>query len=78
MIEQFVSDPTAVQRMRASPIGSQLDSFAARLTQLGYARASGRDRLWTLSALGRWLRRRHLGMGDDGVHARAEPRRSWG
>ena len=64
MIEQFLSDPAAVQRMRASPIGSQLDSFAARLTQLGYARASGRDRLWTLSALGRWLRRRHLGMGD--------------
>ncbi|PYR72542.1 MAG: integrase [Acidobacteria bacterium] len=64
MIEQFLSDPVAVQRMRASPIGSQLDSFAARLTQLGYARASGRDRLWTLSALGRWLRRRHLGMGD--------------
>jgi site-specific recombinase XerD len=64
MIEQFLSDPAAVQRMRASPIGSQLDSFAARLTRLGYARASGRDRLWTLAALGRWLRRRHLGMGD--------------
>ena len=64
MIEQFLSDPAAVQRMRASPIGSELDSFAGRLAQLGYARASGRDRLWTLSALGRWLRRRHLGMGD--------------
>ena len=64
MIEQFLSDPAAVQRMRVSPIGSELDSFAGRLAQLGYARASGRDRLWTLSALGRWLRRRHLGMGD--------------
>jgi hypothetical protein len=64
MIEQFLNDAAAVQRMRASPVGSQLDSFVARLTQLGYARASIRDRLWTLSALGRWLRRRHLGMGD--------------
>jgi integrase/recombinase XerD len=64
MIEQFLNDAAAVQRMRASPVGSQLDSFAARLTQLGYARASGRDRLWTLSALGRWLRRRHLGLRD--------------
>jgi len=45
MIEQFLSDPAAVQRMRASPIGSELDSFAGRLAQLGYARASGRDRL---------------------------------
>jgi site-specific recombinase XerD len=64
MIEQFLNDAAAAQRMRASPVGSQLDSFAARLTQLGYARASGRDRLWTLSALGRWLRRRHLGLRD--------------
>jgi hypothetical protein len=64
MIEQFLNDAAAVQRMRASPVGSQLDSFAARLTQLGYARASIRDRLWTLSTLGRWLRRRHLEMGD--------------
>jgi len=45
MIEQFLNDAAAVQRMRASPVGSQRDSFAARLTQLGYARASGRDRL---------------------------------
>jgi hypothetical protein len=36
MIEQFLSDAAAVQRMRASPIGSQLDSFAKRLTQLGW------------------------------------------
>src|SRR4030095_4433006 len=64
MIEQFLNDAAAVQLMRASPVGSQLDSFVARLTQLEYARASIRDRLWTLSALGRWLRRRHLGMGD--------------
>ena len=78
MIEQFLSDPAAVQRMRASPIGSQLDSFAARLTQLGYTRASGRDRLWTLSALGRWLRRRRLRIEDlrDDVTAAFLRRRS--
>jgi len=64
MIDQFLNDDGAVQRMRASPVGSQLDSFVAQLTELGYARASIRDRLWTLSALGRWLRRRHLRLGD--------------
>ena len=64
MIDQFLNDDAAVQRMRASPVGSQLDAFVAQLTGLGYARASIRDRLWTLSALGRWLRRRHLRLGD--------------
>jgi integrase/recombinase XerD len=64
MIEQFLNDAAAVQRMRASPVGSQLDSFVGQLTELGYARASIRDRLWTLSVLGRWLQRRHFRIGD--------------
>jgi hypothetical protein len=64
MLDHFLRDDAAVQRMRASPLGAQLDSFAAVLSALGYARASIRDRLWTLSALGRWLRRRHLGRAD--------------
>jgi len=35
MLDQFLRDPAAVQRMRASPLGSQLDSFTACLSQLG-------------------------------------------
>ena len=53
-----------MQRMRASPLGSQLDAFAALLSALGYTRASSRDRLWTLAALGRWLRRRGLALTE--------------
>jgi site-specific recombinase XerD len=64
MLDQVLNDGAAVRRMRASPLGSQLDSFTARRCELGYARASIRDGLWTLLALGRWLRRRHLGMAD--------------
>ena len=64
MIEQFLNDAAAVERMRASPVGSQLDSFAAQLTELGYARSSIRDRQWTLASLGRWLMRRGLAIAD--------------
>lgn len=60
MLDQFLRDDAAVQRMWASPLGAQLDSFAAVLSALGYARASIRDRLWTVAALGRWLKRRGL------------------
>ena len=64
MLDQFLNDDAAVQRMRGSPLGSQLDSFAALLSALGYARASIRDRLWTLAALGHWLKRRRLSAPD--------------
>jgi len=64
MLDQFLNDDAAVQRMRGSPLGSQLDSFAAVLSALGYARASIRDRLWTVAALGRWLKRRGLSATD--------------
>ena len=67
-----------MQRMRALPVGSHLDAFAAVLSALGYARDSIRDRLWTLAALGRWLHRRRLAVGDlrpDIVAAFLRPRK---
>jgi hypothetical protein len=54
MLDRYLKDEAAVQRMRALPVGSHLDAFAAVLSALGYARDSIRDRLWTLAALGRW------------------------
>ena len=60
MLDRYLKDEAAVQRMRALPVGSHLDTFAAILSALGYARDSIRDRLWTLAALGRWLKRRGL------------------
>jgi site-specific recombinase XerD len=64
MLDHFLRDDAAVQRMRASPLGAQLDSFAAVLSALGYARTSIRDRLWTVAAFGRWLKRRGLSATD--------------
>ena len=77
MLDRYVKDEAAVQRMRALPVGSHLDAFAAVLCALGYARYSIRDRLWTLAALGRWLQRRGLSVIDlrpDIVAAFLRPR----
>jgi site-specific recombinase XerD len=77
MLDLYLKDEAAVQRMRALPVGSHLDAFAAVLSALGYARYSIRDRLWTLAALGRWLKRRGLSVIDlrpDIVAAFLRPR----
>lgn len=77
MLDRYLKDEAAVQRMRALPVGSHLDAFAAVLSALGYARDSIRDRLWTLAALGRWLKRRGLSVVDlrpDIVAAFLRPR----
>lgn len=78
MLDWYLRDEAAVQRMRGLPVGSHLDAFAAVLSALGYARNSIRDRLWTLAALGRWLHRRRLSVGDlrpDIVGAFLRPRK---
>jgi site-specific recombinase XerD len=64
MLDWYLKDEAAVQRMRALPVGAHLDAFAAVLCALGYPRHSVRDRLWTLAALGRWLTRRGLSVAD--------------
>jgi len=64
MLEQFFRDGSAVQRLQANPLGAQLDSFAARLSDRGYAWTSIRERLWTVSTFGKWLKRRGLGVRD--------------
>ena len=78
MLDRYLKDEAAVQRMRALPVGSHLDAFAAVLSELVYARDSIRDRLWTLAALGRWLKRRGLSVVDlrpDNVAAFLRPRK---
>lgn len=64
MLDRFFRDGTAPQRLRANPLGSQLDSFTTVVTQRGYARATIRLQLWLLADLGRWLRRKALSIGD--------------
>src|SRR5207245_4278370 len=62
MLDQFFRDGAAAQRLRANPLGSHLDSFIAVVSRLGYARSTIRTQLWLLADLGRWLRRRALGI----------------
>ena len=58
MLDHFLRDRAAVQRLRANPIGSHLDGFTAWLAQRGYARTTIRQHVWALAAFGRWLHRR--------------------
>jgi integrase/recombinase XerD len=58
MLDHFLSDGAAAQRLRANPIGSQLDGFTAWLSQRGYAWTTIRQHVWALAAFGRWLHRR--------------------
>jgi len=62
MLDQFFRDGAVAQRLRVNPLGSHLDSFVAVVSRLGYARSTIRTQLWLLADLGRWLRRRALGI----------------
>lgn len=64
MLNQFFRDDAAVQRLHANPLGSRVDSFAAWLSDRGYAWTSIRERLWTITRFGKWLKRRGLGVHD--------------
>ena len=63
MLERFFEDSVAA-RMRGGVLASHLDSFAELLSRLGYARSTGRRKLYVVEQLGRWLRRRELQIGD--------------
>jgi site-specific recombinase XerD len=58
MLDHFLRDRAAAQRLRANLIGSHLDGFTAWLAQCGYAQTTIRQDVWALAAFGRWLHRR--------------------
>lgn len=60
MLERFFADDAVVQRQRWGPLGPYLDSYAAMVDALGYARSTTRGQLWSLAELGRWLERRAI------------------
>jgi site-specific recombinase XerD len=64
MLEKFLTDSAAVERRRAGLFGHYMDSFVATLSELGYSRASVRLKLWILSDLERWLKRKRLAVVD--------------
>lgn len=64
MLDHFLKDRAAVQRLRANPIGSHLDGFTAWVAQRGYAWTTIRQHVWALAAFGRWLHRRGRSVRD--------------
>ncbi len=60
MLEVLFADPKAVERLRRTPLGPHLDTFAAAIIALGYKRFTVRHQLWLLRDLGRWLKRQRV------------------
>jgi site-specific recombinase XerD len=60
VIEYFLPDRAAVERLRAGLFGPHLDSFVAAVRALGYAKQTVRARLRLLDDLARWLRQQSL------------------
>jgi hypothetical protein len=54
------------QRLRAGPLGPQLDTFAETLTAKGYAPATVALKVRMAAKFGHWLGRRGLAIGDLG------------
>ena len=55
MLEKLFTHPKAAPRLRASPLGSWLDSFVRRLADLGYTEWSRRSNVVLAADLGRWM-----------------------
>src|SRR3990172_1529111 len=64
MLERFFADGAVAQRQRCGPLGPYLDSYAAMVDALGYARSTTRGQLWSLAELGRWLERGVISVAD--------------
>ena len=64
MLEHFLPDRAAAERLRAGLLGPHMDSFVATRCRLGYARSTVRVQLQLLSDLERWLDRNSLTLVD--------------
>lgn len=60
MTVRFDPKPEDLRCLHVGPLGSHIDDFASLLTQQGYRRISGWQKIELVSALSRWLQRRQL------------------
>jgi site-specific recombinase XerD len=60
-LDSLFTHPVAAPRLRASPLGAWLDSFADWLADLGYTPGSCRSYVVLAADLGRWLAEREMG-----------------
>ncbi len=68
MTVRFDPAPEELQPLRVGPLGPHLESFAALLSQLGYCRSNGWQKVRLVADLSRWLqhRGRKLTQLDEG------------
>jgi site-specific recombinase XerD len=75
MTDDLVSGPSFGQRWHFGPLGPHVDAFARRLSELGYARSTRREKLRVVADFGRWLERRGRVVADVDEHIVVEYRR---
>src|ERR1700679_2555565 len=63
-MERFFTDKRAPLRMRRCFLGGFLDSFAARLVEVGYARRTIRRQLQSVVRFAHWLQARGIGVHE--------------
>jgi site-specific recombinase XerD len=62
MIDHFYSDPVVFECLRCGPLGPHIDGFAELLSQQGYSREIGAQKLRLISLLSGWIRQRKIGV----------------
>jgi site-specific recombinase XerD len=60
MIIRFNPAPEELRRFQVGPLGQHMEGFAALLSQQGYCRDNGWQKMRLAADLSRWLQRRHL------------------
>jgi site-specific recombinase XerD len=64
MIDSFYSPGTDCSRLRCGSLGAQLDGFAGWLSEQGYAKHTGRQKIGLVAHFSRWLGRQQVGVKD--------------
>jgi site-specific recombinase XerD len=68
MTDDLESDPSFERRARFGALAPHVDAFARRLAELGYARATTREKLRAVAGFGRWLERRGVAVARVDEH----------
>lgn len=64
MTDDLVPGASFKQRWHFGPLARHVDAFATQIFELGYARATRREKLRVVAAFGRWLERRGRVVAD--------------
>ena len=63
-MERFFRNPQTIRQKRQGPLGPYIDDFAQLLSDQGYTRECGRQRLRLVAEFSHWLWSRHLTVRD--------------